>query len=157
MPHATLKQLVVETVSQSISAVDNAESKDAAAFEDTTTGRYVPRLGSVDLMRLAAGASKFGYRLVGVTLRDRTMHLLPQEDEEHIVEDLVPALREGNFTAAQNLLRGRRGPMSVVSVELAGEKDDDDVLIGHMGTFSSTSPSSFDALIKPAWEKLHLS
>lgn len=157
MTYTTLKQLVVETGNHSLTAVDNADSKDVDAFENVAAGRYVPRLGSVDLMRLAAGASRFGYYLVGVTIRDRAMHALPDADEERIVEDLVPALREGDFAAAQSLLRGERGPMSVVSVELAGDKDDDDVHVGRMGTFTSTSDSSFEKLMKPAWEKLHLS
>lgn len=158
MTYGTLKQLVVEPETHAISAVDNSERRDAADFEDDNHGRYVPRLGSVDLMRLAASASKFGYHLVGVSLRDRAMHPLPQHDEENIVEDLVPTLRAGKLADAQRLLRGGRGPMSIVSVELAGEANDDDVLIGRMGTFSATSPTlSFDALVKPAWEKLHLS
>lgn len=157
MTYGTLRQLVVETESHSLSAVDNADGQDVAAFENPTAGRHVPRLGSVDLMRLAAGASKFGYKLVGVTIRDRAMHALPDADEERITKNLVPALREGNFTAAQSLLRGERGPMSVASVELVGDKGDDNVHVGRMGTFSATSETSFEKLMKPAWEKLHLS
>lgn len=154
MPRTTTQQLVVAR-DRSIRAVDNTSRRDPTDFDKPDIGNTVPRLGSLSLLRLAAGARAYGYIVIEVGLRDRSMSELPIAAEEQLSEPLVEALRAGDLSEAQDLLQGERGPLTVVSVHLVGENDED-VRIGRMGTLESSSEDSLNQLIVPAWSALHL-
>lgn len=152
-----LKQLVLNTRSRKVEAITTDGSTDALDFERPSKSEMVPRLGTPDLLRLAASSKRFGYELIGVSLRDRSMLKLADDvQEEQLVEELVEALRNGQLKHAQDLLRGERGPLSIVSVRLYGERGDD-VEIGRMGRYRTTSEESLDKLVRPAFRQLQLS
>ncbi|KEP72758.1 hypothetical protein HR12_40545 [Microbacterium sp. SUBG005] len=147
---------MVDLRRRSIRAVDNTRELEPTEFDKPQEGQTVPRLGSADLLRLAANAENFGYHLAGIALRDRSMSPLPQEADERLSEELTEAIRQGQVEEAQRLLLGERGPLAVVSIHMIGELDDD-VHVGRLGVFASDSAEAMRKLIAPAWKRLQLS
>lgn len=155
MVRSWLRQLVVNTRTHAIQAVDNSEARDALEFETRKT--MAPRLGTSDLCRLASHSEDFGYVLLGVTVRDPAMHALSMDAEERVEEEVISALRQGAAPDAQKALdTAAQGPLTLVSVRLADERTGESVEIGRMGAFQSSTDLPLDKLVRPAFSKLQL-
>lgn len=150
-----LKQLLVNTRTREVSAAENPNAVDALDFEERAL--MAPRLGSADLCRLASHAPSFGYLLVGVTLRDRSLHPLPNDLEEVLEDDVCGALRLGELGRVNTMLRGDCGPLLVVAVALIDDDTGEDIEVGRMGALQETSGDALEKLIRPAFRELQLS
>lgn len=150
-----LKQLLVNSKTHDVSVVDNAHAADALDFEHAKF--MAPRLGSADLCRLGASADHFGFEVIGVTLRDRTLHPLPEQAEDELVEDVVAAMKAGQTKIISDLLHGDRGPYVIVAVVLMDEHTGEDVEIGRMGSYQASTDEPFEKLVRPAFTELQLS
>ena len=156
VPLSVSQQLVVDLRSARVEAVENPSGLAPTNFDRPEDGQIVPRLGSASLLRLAAAARPLGYEVVSVELRDRSMKVLPIEQDEQLRESVVEALRSNDLDTVKELLRGDRGPYTVVSVGLV-DLEDRDVEIGRLGVLRSRANDVAEHLFAPLWAKLRLS
>lgn len=125
-------------------------------FDDKQRGVYVPRWGSVALLKLAVQAQAVDLEPVRVSLRDVSMLPLPSETADDANEAIVAALRASDLQAAQGLLDGPGGPYVVLSVELES-LDGARVVVERFGGFEATEDEPIPALLRAAESILSIS
>lgn len=151
------QQLVRDASRQAMWAVPNAEHRPPRTFDDPEHGTFVPRWGTLALLKLAVQGRAVDLTPVRIVLRDvARMPLSPEVDEE-LNETLVDALRRGDLNRAQAVLQdGERAPYDVVEVHLVAE-DGARLVVGRYGGFDITEDEPVDALLDAARSILSIS
>jgi hypothetical protein len=150
------QQLVRDAARSRFWAVDNRAHLPSFDFEEPDRDEYVPRWGTVALLRLGSVAREVGLTPMEVVIRDRAKLPLPDDLEEEQSERIVDALRDGDLQRAHDLLEGERGPYMVMSLTLmdaAGVR----WRVGRFGGFDVSSDGTADPLLKVADSILSIS
>lgn len=143
------QQLVRDAARSHFRAVDNKGNLPSFDFEEPDRDEYVPRWGTVALLRLGAVAREVGLTPMEVVIRDKAKQPLPDELEEQQSERIVDALRDGDLQRAHDLLEGERGPyvvMSLTLMDVAGAR----WRVGRFGGFDVSSDGTAEPLVKVA-------
>ncbi|QCR39670.1 hypothetical protein C1N74_03995 [Microbacterium sp. SGAir0570] len=135
--------------------VDNPTNLPPIAFEETGRGR-IPRLGSQDLLRLAAYAKEHGWDVDKLELADVNLDPIEDEKEEsRIQRQLVGALTGQGANAAVQLLLSKYPYLTVLGVHFVGPNHRGFVIRRNGVTQAEQGASPID-LVRPAWEALRL-
>ena len=149
-------QLMRDANKRTVWAVPNADHLPPRSFDEPASGHYVPRWGTVALLKLAAQAKHVGLTVTDVTFRDTAQLPLLPEEAEHLSEEMVAALRAEDFDWAQRLLEGDRGPYTVVGVHLLAE-DGGRFVVGRFGGVEVSDDEPVSPLVAAAESILNLS
>jgi hypothetical protein len=132
-----LRQLVVDLSDSSVHQEPRSSTDDPVTFDKPDQGQVVPRLGSKDLLRLAAFALRSDYFVDSITVRDRSMSPLSLEEEERVSDRLVEQLSDAGPDLPRNALSGEHGPYTIVEIELLSQHAET-IRIGRLGSSSPT-------------------
>lgn len=155
MPWAA-KQLLRDADRRDVWVVPNAEHRASRSFDDPEHGTYVPRWGSLALLRVAVQAQAVGLHAIDVILRDVAGMPLEQVLIETCVEDVLAAVHAGDLDSAQTALLADRGPYTVEAVELRSSEGAR-VVVSRYGGFDETNEEPERALLAAAKSLLHIS
>lgn len=150
-----LRQLVIDLNDSSVHQEPRSATDDPAVFDKPDQGQVVPRLGSKDLLRLAAFALRSDYFVDSITVRDRTMSPLPMDEEERVSERLVEQLSDSGPNLPVNALSGEHGPYTIVEIELLSQHAET-IRVGRLGVVATDSERALNELLLATWNELHL-
>ncbi|MFF7684128.1 hypothetical protein ACFZA2_15375 [Microbacterium sp. NPDC007973] len=127
-----------------------------ADFERPAAGRFVPRLGSQDLIRFATFAIAVGLRVERFELADATLRRLDDDLEAFFSTQLVRMLYEQGQTVTLNALDVEFQDLVVTGVKLVDQRLRAATL-RRRGVVDGEPDFAIVDLLSAAWEKLHLS
>lgn len=151
-----VSQVVVHKMRSSepvFEALSNGSAVPPLSFEDTTNDVYVPRLGSDDLLYIAAFALSSGYLLDGIYVVGRHGAPLEEEQLERASAELVENLRSGAAYAATIFARNYPGHFVAGIVLTSPEMHT--LILRRLGVVETDSPSLATDFLTSAWKKVH--
>lgn len=134
-------------------AISNRDSAPPLSFEDSTSDIYVPRLGSDDLLHIAAFAISSGYFLDGIVVLGRHGAPLDDEQQEHVSSETIENLSTGATYAAT--IFARNYPGHFVSGLILTSPDMHSLTVRRLGVVESDLPNLPSDFLTSAWKQVH--
>ncbi|MBH0129350.1 hypothetical protein [Salinibacterium sp. NK8237] len=133
-------------------AISNEGSAPPLSFENSASGIYVPRLGSDDLIYIAAFAKSVGYLVDEFAVVGR--HGAPLEER---AAELVSASLIGNLASGANYaatIFSREYPGHFVAGLVLTSPDMHSLTVRRLGVIESDLPSLATDFLSSAWKQL---
>lgn len=154
-----LGQIVVRnplSPNPNIDFLENPRSKPSISFQKSLEDVYIPRLGSQDLVRVAAFAILQGWEVDRFELEDDvTENALEGSASDQISEELIDHLVHDSWTRVVEDLIERFPTFSIVGVELV-RQDDLALTLRRNGVVDVEEGISPVELISSAWRQLKI-
>lgn len=134
-------------------AVSNSKSVPPLSFEDLAHDVYVPRLGSDDLLHIAAFAASTGFYVDGFNILGRHGSPLDEDQLERVSAELLANLASGANYAAT--VFSRNYPGHFVAGLVLTSSDMHSLVLRRLGVVETDLPSLATAFLAAAWNRVH--
>jgi hypothetical protein len=148
-------QLLVNSAGALLSPTPRSPRDAPGGYEHPERDEFVPKLGSLDLLRLAFFAHSQDIEVLGFDVRDRALEPLPQAVIDDVNDKLAASMRNKDEGSARQALHGPGGPYSIVAIELEGPSFES-VWVARLGRVEAPSIAGVTDMLRPVWSALGL-
>jgi hypothetical protein len=134
---------------------DNPLNRAPLSFEEPAAGFRIPRLGSQDILGIAAFALRNGFRIDNFVIEDQTFTRIDDDIAEEVSADLLRALTEKGPAAAATLI-DRDWGYYVTGIVLT-TPDLHTISLLRQGVTRTSDRYPTDAFLASAWQAVHFS
>ncbi|MFC0581130.1 hypothetical protein [Micrococcoides hystricis] len=113
-------------------------------------------LGSQDLIRLAAYASRIGFQVSSLIIADANLVPLPADEAAELSEDMLSMLHDFGSDELEAAMRDEFSGLYVIAVNLIAAKSGRRISIRRHGYVETSVVNEAEKLLKAAWQELQL-